>query len=183
MANCTICGKILSFLDKNKACPECAEAHKSMMTLENEDMVLTIAEKFQAQIPAMQDQQMKEFLQGELDKVYEKFKPENPLMHTSTDGFEGYDIVDYKDIVIIKEVYETGKAQTLDRLKAARPSFSKLDRQAKKLGANAIIGIKVEYSIVVSDQSGMWSKVMETTTGTAVVVEKSTHRIGGCDFD
>ncbi len=183
MATCTICGKTLGFLDKGKACPECAEAHTSMMTLENEDMVLTIAKKFQELIPEMQDQEMKEYMQGEVNKVLEKFKPEDPLMHTSTDGFEGYDIVDYKDIVIIKEVYESGKAQTLDRLKASRPSFSRLDRQAKRLGANAIIGIKVEYSIVVSDQSGMWSKVMETTTGTAVVVEKVARDLLGCDFD
>lgn len=174
MASCTICGRVLSFLDKSKVCPQCREAHKEMISTENRDIAMTICEQFQKAFPQIQDTEMKEFLSTEIDKTLKKFKPESPLMHTTSNHFDGYIIREYKDIVMIKEIYDSGKSQTLDRLKEARPSFNKLDRQAKQLGANAIIGIRIDYAIVVSDQSGMWSKVMETVSGTAVIIEKNT---------
>lgn len=177
MANCTICGKILSFFDKSKSCPECVEAHKAMMETENRDIAMTICEHFQKALPGIQDKEVKAFLTDEINKTLARFKPEEPLMHTTTSGFDGYAIREYKEIVMVKEVYETGKTQALDRLKEARPSFNKLDRQAKKLGANAIVGIEIDYSMVVCDQSGMWSKIMETVSGTAVVVEKIHERV------
>ncbi len=177
MANCTICGSPLGFFDKNKACPKCAEAYKTMTTTENQDIAMTICEQFQEALPNVKDEQIKELLTEGINKVQEKFKPEESLMHTTTNSFEGYAIREYKDIVIIKEIFDSGKTQMLERMQDARPSFSKLDRQAKRLGANAIVGIKIEYSLVVTDQSGMWCKVMETISGTAVVVEKIHERI------
>ncbi len=177
MAKCAICGDPIGFFDKNKVCPKCVEAYKTMTTAENQDIALTISEQFQEALPNIKDEQVKELLAEGIKKVHEKFKPEKPLMRTTTGGFEGYAICEYKDIVIVKEVFDSGKAQMLDRMQDARPSFSKLDRQAKKLGANAIVGMRIEYSLVVSDHSGMWCKVMETISGTAVVVEPIHERI------
>ncbi|MBR6000830.1 MAG: heavy metal-binding domain-containing protein [Oxalobacter sp.] len=177
MANCMICGDPLSFFDKNKACPKCAEAFKEMTTTDNRDIAMPICEQFKVYLPQITDEGTKALLEEGIKKVEETFKPEPPLMHTTTNGFEGYAIKEYFGVVVAKAVFDSGKAQTLERMQDAKPSFSQFDRQARKLGANAVVGMRVEYSLVVSDQSGMWCKVMETVTGTAVFVEPVHERI------
>jgi len=98
------------------------------------------------------------------------------MILTTTNSIEGHTIKDYLSIVtgvaMSKKAtamgfsiskYFTALEQNIESIK--EEAFQKLTDNAKKVGANAIVGIKVEIELTTSNY------VMVSTTGTAVKVE------------
>ena len=106
------------------------------------------------------------------------------MLITTTPSFEGKKIVEYKGIVFgevvsgvnfIKDFmgglrdivggrsgnYENELAEARDK------AVEEMMRRAKKMGANAVVGVDVDYE-VLGEKNGM---LMVSVSGTAVVVE------------
>ena len=97
------------------------------------------------------------------------------MVLTTTNSIEGFKISDYKGIVTGVAIFE-GKItmgfsiakyhksvqDSIDKTKEV--AFQRLRENAKNLGANAIVGIKVEIELTTSNYS------MVSVTGTAVSV-------------
>lgn len=106
------------------------------------------------------------------------------MLITTTPSFEGKRIVEYKGIVFgevvsgvnfIKDfmgglrdivggrsgTYESELADARDK------AVEEMLRRAKKMGANAVVGVDVDYE-VLGEKNGM---LMVSVSGTAVVVE------------
>ena len=106
------------------------------------------------------------------------------MLITTTPGFEGKRIVEYKGIVFgevvsgvnfLKDVmgglrdivggrsgtYENELAEARDK------AVEEIMYRAKKMGANAVVGVDVDYE-VLGEKNGM---LMVSVSGTAVVVE------------
>lgn len=103
---------------------------------------------------------------------------------TTTPSFDGFTITDYHGIVtgeailganIFKDIFASirdivgGRSGAYEKeLRKARViAFAELEQEAKKLGANAIVGIDIDYETVGSNGS----MLMVTVTGTAVWVQ------------
>ena len=108
------------------------------------------------------------------------------MLITTTPGFEGKRIVEYKGIVFGEVVsgvnflkdfmgglrdivggrsgtYENELAEARDK------AVEEMMHRAKKKGANAVVGVDVDYE-VLGEKSGM---LMVSVSGTAVVVEQN----------
>ena len=106
------------------------------------------------------------------------------MLITTTPSFEGKKIVEYKEIVFgevvsgvnfIKDfmgglrdivggrsgTYENELAEARDK------AIEEMMHRAKKMGANAVVGVDVDYE-VLGEKNGM---LMVSVSGTAVVVE------------
>jgi len=97
------------------------------------------------------------------------------MILTTTNSIEGFKIIDYKGIVTGVAVNEQKLAMGFSISKyhnALRDSvditketaFQTLTENAKKVGANAVVGIKVEIELLASNYA------MVSVTGTAVTV-------------
>jgi uncharacterized protein YbjQ (UPF0145 family) len=107
------------------------------------------------------------------------------MIHTTTPSIEGKPIIHYYGVVtgetilganIFKDIFagirdivggrsaayeqELGKARTI--------AFEEMDREAEQLGANAIVGIDIDYETVGS-KGGM---LMVSVSGTAVSLQE-----------
>ncbi|WP_456441748.1 YbjQ family protein [Psychroserpens sp.] len=97
------------------------------------------------------------------------------MILTTTNNIEGFKISDYKGIVTGVSIHD-GKLSmgfslskyyksiqdSIDKTK--EKAFQLLTENAKKLGANAVVGIKVEIELMASNYA------MVSVTGTAVSV-------------
>ncbi|MBO6605347.1 YbjQ family protein [Psychroserpens sp.] len=97
------------------------------------------------------------------------------MILTTTNNIEGFKITDYKGIVTGVFMNEDKLAMgfsiskyiqsvqdSIDKVK--EKAFQKLKDNAKQLGANAVVGIKVEIELTTSNYA------MVSVTGTAVSV-------------
>ena len=106
------------------------------------------------------------------------------MIHSTTPTFQGKEITDYKGVVTgeailganfiedlfagIRDVVGGRSTAYEDELRKAREiAFNEMNRQAWDLGANAIVGIDLDYETV--GQNG--SMLMVSASGTAVVAE------------
>ncbi len=106
------------------------------------------------------------------------------IIVTTTPGIEGKRIIEYKGIVfgevvsgvnVIKDFaaglsnFFGGRSHSYeDELMSARETaLSELEQRAAAKGANAVVGVDIDYEVLGAD-NGM---LMVTASGTAVVVE------------
>ncbi len=87
------------------------------------------------------------------------------MIITTTGQIEGYKIKEYKDIIFGATLREIFKA---DNIGKEAEVFDMLKEKAARLGANAIVGIHIDYKSL-GHQGNMFIIV---ASGTAVVVEK-----------
>ncbi len=105
------------------------------------------------------------------------------MMHSTTPNFEGRAILDYHGVVtgeailganIFKDLFAgirdivggRSAAYEAELQKARIIAFEEMDEQAAGLGANAIVGIDIDYETV--GQGG--SMLMVSVSGTAITV-------------
>ncbi|MEO6264447.1 MAG: heavy metal-binding domain-containing protein [Luteimonas sp.] len=108
------------------------------------------------------------------------------LLVTTTDGFEGRRIVAYKglvggDAILGANLFRDFFAGIRDVLGGRSGSYEKVLRkakneavndmleQARELGANAVVGVDLDYETIQIQDGG--SMLMVSASGTAVVVE------------
>lgn len=106
------------------------------------------------------------------------------MISTTTPSIEGKTIVEYKGIVfgeviagvnVIKDFaaglsnFFGGRSSTYEDelIKARQQAVSEMEHRAAQLGANAVVGIDIDYEVLGAD-NGM---LMVTASGTAVVVQ------------
>ncbi len=106
------------------------------------------------------------------------------MIHSTTPSIEGKEIINYHGIVtgeailgtnIFKDIFASirdivgGRSAAYEQeLKKARTiAFEELTQQAKEFGANAIVGIDIDYE-TVGTQGGM---LMVCVSGTAVTLK------------
>ena len=106
------------------------------------------------------------------------------MIVTTTPNIEGKTIVEYKGIVFgevisgvnfMKDMmagfsnFFGGRSNTYEDelLKARETALKELESRAHNIGANAVIGVDVDYEVLGAD-NGM---LMVTVSGTAVVVQ------------
>ena len=109
-----------------------------------------------------------------------------PILVTTTDGFEGRRIVAYKglvggDAILGANMFRDFFAGIRDILGGRSGSYEKVLRkakneaigdmmeQARELGANAVVGIDLDYETIQIQDGG--SMLMVSCSGTAVVIE------------
>lgn len=106
------------------------------------------------------------------------------MIVTTTSNIEGHKIVDYRGIVhgetilganFMKDFmagitdFFGGRSKTYEQElgKAREIALEELQQRARSLGANAIVGIRIDYE-VLGASNGM---LMVTASGTAVVIQ------------
>lgn len=106
------------------------------------------------------------------------------MILTTTTAIEGRTIRDYRGIVfgetiiganIFKDLFASirdivgGRSGTYERVlaEARETSLGEMQQRAAAVGANAIIGIDVDYEVIGKDGS----MIMVSVSGTAVIVE------------
>jgi uncharacterized protein YbjQ (UPF0145 family) len=113
----------------------------------------------------------------------------NPaVIVTTTPTIEGHTIVDYRGIVtgeailganMFKDLFADirdivgGRSATYEReLQRARDvALEEIEERAKELGANAIVGLDLDYE-VLGASNGM---LMVSASGTAVIIERANQ--------
>ena len=107
------------------------------------------------------------------------------LLVTTTDGFEGRTIVDYKglvggDAILGANMFRDFFAGIRDLVGGRSGSYVKVLRrakqeaiedmleQARELGANAVVGVDLDYETIQVQEGG--SMLMVSASGTAVVL-------------
>lgn len=106
------------------------------------------------------------------------------MIVTTTPSIEGKKIIDYKGIVfgevisgvdVIKDFtaglsnFFGGRSSTYEDelMRARETALHELEQRASSMGANAVVGVDVDYEVLGAN-NGM---LMVTASGTAVVVE------------
>jgi len=105
------------------------------------------------------------------------------MILSTTPSIEGHDIREYKDIVVGEAILGTnifrdmfagirdivgGRSGAYEKelAKARQIAFAELEQRATEQGANAVIGIDIDYEVVGKDGS----MLMVSVCGTAVVL-------------
>ena len=102
------------------------------------------------------------------------------MLVTSENGFEGYKITEYKNVisgefVFTSELFKNGSAETADVVnaefsvkmyEAKQKALDNMKKRCAELGCNAIIGIDYNCIMLSSSMVGV------SANGTAVKVEK-----------
>ncbi len=108
---------------------------------------------------------------------------EKNMISTTTPSIEGHEISEYKGIVfgevvagvnVIKDMvaglsnFFGGRSGTYEEelIQARQNAIAEMEQRAAALGANAVIGVDIDYEVLGTD-NGM---LMVTASGTAVVV-------------
>lgn len=103
------------------------------------------------------------------------------MIVTTTNSIEGKRIIDYKGIVsgevivginVIKDMFASvrnfiggrSKGYEEELIKARNNAMKELEERAEQLGANAIIGVDIDYQVLGADNGMM----MVIASGTAV---------------
>ena len=106
------------------------------------------------------------------------------MIVTTTPGVEGHAIVEYKGIVfgeviagvnVIKDMVAGlsnifgGRSGTYEEelIQAREQAVNEMQQRASMLGANAVVGVDIDYEVLGAD-NGM---LMVTASGTAVVIQ------------
>ena len=106
------------------------------------------------------------------------------MIVTTTPAIEGHRITDYRGIVtgeaimganVVRDIFAAvtdivgGRSGAYEeKLKDARvTALAELEEQARALGANAVVGVDLDYEVIGSNGS----MLMVSASGTAVVVE------------
>ena len=106
------------------------------------------------------------------------------MISTTTPSIEGKTIMEYKGIVfgevvagvnVIKDFAAGltnifgGRSSTYENelIEAREKAVDEMERRAAKLGANAVVGVDIDYEVLGAD-NGM---LMVTASGTAVIVQ------------
>ena len=106
------------------------------------------------------------------------------MIVTTTPGIEGHTIVEYKGIVfgeviagvnVIKDMVAGlsnifgGRSGTYEEelIQAREQAVNEMQQRAAMLGANAVVGVDIDYEVLGAD-NGM---LMVTASGTAVVIQ------------
>jgi uncharacterized protein YbjQ (UPF0145 family) len=109
-----------------------------------------------------------------------------PILVTTTDGFDGRRIVAYKglvggDAILGANMFRDFFAGIRDILGGRSGSYEKVLRkakneavndmleQARELGANAVVGVDLDYETIQIQDGG--SMLMVSASGTAVLIE------------
>ena len=109
-----------------------------------------------------------------------------PILVTTTDGFEGRRIVAYKGLVggdailganMFRDFFAGirdilgGRAGSYERVlrKAKNEAVNDMLEQARELGANAVVGVDLDYETIEIHEGG--AMLMVSASGTAVVIE------------
>ncbi len=107
------------------------------------------------------------------------------MLKTTTSSVDGKEIIDYLDVVvgeailganIFKDIFGAirdivgGRSGAYEEEmgKARKIAFDEMEEQARRLGADGIVGIDIDYE-VVGQQGGM---MMVSVSGTAVKFKK-----------
>lgn len=107
------------------------------------------------------------------------------MIISTTDGLEGHDIVEYKGIVTGEAILGTnifrdffagirdivgGRSGSYEKVlrDARETALVELETEARRLGANAVIGVDIDYENISTGSSG--SMLMVSASGTAVLV-------------
>ena len=108
-----------------------------------------------------------------------------PMLVTTTHGFEGRTIVDYKGLVggdailganMFRDFFagirdlvggRSGSYENVLR-KAKQEAIDDMLEQARELGANAVVGVDLDYETIQVQEGG--SMLMVSASGTAVVL-------------
>ena len=108
------------------------------------------------------------------------------VLVTTTDGFEGRRILAYKGLVggdailganMFRDFFAGirdilgGRAGSYERVlrKAKNEAVNDMIEQARELGANAVVGVDLDYETIELHEGG--AMLMVSASGTAVVVE------------
>ena len=111
---------------------------------------------------------------------------ETPVLVTTTDGFEGRHIVAYKGLVggdailganMFRDFFAGirdiigGRSGSYEKVlrKAKTEALNDMMEQARELGANAVVGVDLDYETIQVEDGG--SMLMVSASGTAVVIE------------
>lgn len=106
------------------------------------------------------------------------------MILSTTPTIEGRSIREYKGVVfgetiiganIIKDIFANirdivgGRSNSYEQVlqEARETAMREMEQRAQAMGANAVIGIDVDYEVI----GGSGSMLMVSTSGTAVVVE------------
>ena len=106
------------------------------------------------------------------------------MISTTTPSVEGHSIVEYKGIVfgevvagvnVLKDFtaglsnFFGGRSGTYENelIQARQQAVSEMEQRAAQMGANAVVGVDIDYEVLGSD-NGM---LMVTASGTAVLVK------------
>ncbi len=107
------------------------------------------------------------------------------MIHSTTPSIEGKEIKKYYGVVtgeailganIFKDIFASirdivgGRSAAYEKelQKARTIAFEEMSQQAKELGANAIVGIDIDYETVGAKGGGM---LMVSVSGTAVILK------------
>ncbi|MAW88755.1 MAG: hypothetical protein CMJ42_19720 [Phyllobacteriaceae bacterium] len=107
------------------------------------------------------------------------------MITTTTNTIEGHRIVEYRGIVTGEAILGTnifrdffagirdivgGRSGSYERVlrEARETAIRELEDEAKRVGANAVIGIDIDYENISTGSSG--SMLMVSASGTAVVI-------------
>ena len=107
------------------------------------------------------------------------------MITTTTNTIEGHRIVEYRGIVTGEAILGTnifrdffagirdivgGRSGSYERVlrEARETAIRELEDEAKRVGANAVIGIDIDYENMSTGSSG--SMLMVSASGTAVVI-------------
>ncbi|MCB1418463.1 MAG: heavy metal-binding domain-containing protein [Notoacmeibacter sp.] len=107
------------------------------------------------------------------------------MIISTTNALQGRDVVEYKGIVtgeailgtnIFRDIFAGirdivgGRSGSYEKVlrEARETALSELEDEARKLGANAVIGVDIDYENISTGSSG--SMLMVSASGTAVVV-------------
>ena len=184
---------VLSSFD-GKICPKCQQEITKKKTQSNGcdlnylNSLLTTAttEKNKNAIREILDMPYNPSVDIEQESSTEDISPSvlQNIMETTGFDFAGYSITEYKEVIFSESVLGTGAFSELsasfsDLLGTKSNAFMKklsqardyamleLKKNAYRAGANAIIGISLEYTTFASNLIGIAAR------GTAVVIEKS----------
>jgi len=106
------------------------------------------------------------------------------MLFSTTPTIQGHNISDYKGVVVGEAILGTnvfrdmfasvrdivgGRSGAYEKelAKAREIAFAELEQHASELGANAVIGIDIDYEVVGKDGSMM----MVSASGTAVILD------------
>ncbi|HJC49236.1 MAG TPA: putative heavy metal-binding protein [Candidatus Anaerostipes avistercoris] len=106
------------------------------------------------------------------------------MVTTTTPSVEGKRIIEYKGIVFgevisgvnfVKDIAASfsnffgGRSESYEKelIQARENAIEEMEKRAETLGANAVVGVDIDYEVLGAD-NGM---LMVTASGTAVIVE------------
>ena len=106
------------------------------------------------------------------------------MVTTTTPSVEGKRIIEYKGIVFgevisgvnfVKDIAAScsnffgGRSESYEKelIQARENAIKEMEKRAETLGANAVVGVDIDYEVLGAD-NGM---LMVTASGTAVIVE------------